>query len=1062
MIERALIVESILYLLPLFSLVGLTYYSYKTKGIYLKEFYKFLYIVPLYTVILSLKFFFTLKFVEEKILISSISDFSLFIVSAIFILPILNDLGFKLYSQINDTLLVIILPYFSLFILKSLHGVADLFAYWTISVFIILVSNWLYSKDNTLKGLFYISTIIFYLDFTIRFFAYYKNYQFYKLIEISSFIGIAALGIVLVEVFLFIEHCKPVNIPDEVKRVRLPTMRRTFLITLIISISIATFVSFASDYYDNSVVSTEKLIKEELYQTEVQLNIRSFEFFDRANALLETLASGYSLKSGNKLLIETKIREAYNTNKNLFSSLTYMNKDGIIVYTFPHEEVSGTSIRDQSHVQLLLQTHRPVISWPLKTVQGIYAVVIHQPVFEGNEFKGSVAGLIRLSSLTETLSLYARKQVGFIVTEGDIVIASSERDLIFKNFKKISKNFLKLNIVESNFFTFLNKRFFVYTYLPVSILSEAKVEIIKRVALALFVFFGLILSLFYFMLEIIRRGDEDKSRIVEEAVLKEIDERIKYRDVYTRLSKMLVFFKGISLSMPEKEFFSKFLDIAISVIPNGEKGTVAFSSEDGYLRFVAAKGYDMNKLKKLKIPFDKEKDIMKDGRVSIVKRIYKTDEKFLSTEGIQILKEIGNYGIKSTLTAPIYVNNNYIGSIFIDNFSSEDAFSEEDVKIAESISQIASLFVEGREYIRKLQYNLIVTSVVSDVVSAFGRVGEVKNPAKIALPILQEVVSSHLTLFAVYVGSLSGYVAYCATQESEDSSYLESRFNNINSKGMLSADFVKSNLLVSLPKCKEVYIKNTYVVSAKNTEFLAIFGFGSEWISGDVERVLDKLTDEFQYIFTNVELLKQLSEAHVETFISMTKAIEAKDPYTKNHSERVTAYSYLLGKKYGLNVSEMKVLFYSALLHDVGKIGVPDYILKKRGRLSPDEYEQIKKHPEFGADIVRNIKFLEDSVDIILHHHERWNGLGYPSKLKGSEIPLLSRIISIADTFDAITSDRSYRKGRSFEEALEIIFKEKGKQLDPELVQIFLSISKMDLKYVRNNPDILKIYKELI
>jgi putative nucleotidyltransferase with HDIG domain len=193
----------------------------------------------------------------------------------------------------------------------------------------------------------------------------------------------------------------------------------------------------------------------------------------------------------------------------------------------------------------------------------------------------------------------------------------------------------------------------------------------------------------------------------------------------------------------------------------------------------------------------------------------------------------------------------------------------------------------------------------------------------------------------------------------------------------------------------------------------------------------------------------------------MVKTIEAKDPYTKNHSERVTAYSCLLGEKYGLTAPEMRILYYAALLHDIGKIGVPDDILKKQGKLLPEEYALIKKHPEYGAEIIRDIKFLRSASDIILHHHERWDGLGYPFGLKGDKIPLLSRVIAIADTFDAITSDRSYRKGRSFEKAFLIISEERGKQFDPILANAFLSIEENILKKYRDNPDILGLYKKL-
>ncbi len=1061
MIERALIAEFVLYLFPLILLVGLTYYSYNVKGLYLKEFYRFLYLVPIFTVILSLKFLFVLEFPARKIFTSSIANSTLFIVSVLFILPVLRDLGFKWRTQLNKTLLITVLPYLSLFFLNNLHGAVSLFSYWTISVFIILVSSWLYEKDKALKGMFYVSTIAFCIDYAVRFLAYYGNPNFYKFIELSSLIGILALGMVMLEVLFFIRHRKGIDIPEEVKKIRVPTMRRTILITLVVSLFILVFVSFAADYYNKSVISSEKSIRSTLYDTGSQLKTISFEFFDRANALLETLTTGYSLNSGNMQMIKTKIKEAYLANKDLFSSLTYMDKNGVIVYTYPYENASGKNIGSQPHIALLLKTHQPVISEPMKTVQGIYAVVIHQPLFKNDRFVGSVAGLIRLSSLNKTLSAYSGKDTGFIISEGKIVIASSDEDFMFKKIEEIPRKFFKENILESNSFTFLNKTFFIHTYFPISALEKTKSEIAKRVSLALLFLFSLILSLFYFMLEIVRRGDIDKSIAVERAVLKEKEERKKYQDIYNRLSKIFVFFKNISFSKPEEEFFADLLDIAISVVPNGEKGSLALSSKDGYLRFVAARGYDLEKLKKLKIPFEKEKDITRKGHLPVIKKIYKSDEKFLSPEGIKILKEIGNYGIKSTLTAPIYVGNDYIGSIFIDNFQSEDAFNKEDIEVAESISQIASLFAEGKDYVKELKRNLTVSSTVSAAVSVFSKEDRIENPAKLVLPVLRDLVSPNITLFVAHISALSGYIVYCATPKSSDSLHLDTKSLKIKNKDVVQPEFIKSQLLANMPKCGNVDIKSVYTVSIEDTGFLALFGFDIEKISDDVKHMLNKITEEFQYVFTNVELLKQLAEAHIETLITMVKTIEAKDPYTKNHSERVTAYSCLLGEKYGLTAPEMRILYYAALLHDIGKIGVPDDILKKQGKLLPEEYALIKKHPEYGAEIIRDIKFLRSASDIILHHHERWDGLGYPFGLKGDKIPLLSRVIAIADTFDAITSDRSYRKGRSFEKAFLIISEERGKQFDPILANAFLSIEENILKKYRDNPDILGLYKKL-
>jgi putative nucleotidyltransferase with HDIG domain len=170
------------------------------------------------------------------------------------------------------------------------------------------------------------------------------------------------------------------------------------------------------------------------------------------------------------------------------------------------------------------------------------------------------------------------------------------------------------------------------------------------------------------------------------------------------------------------------------------------------------------------------------------------------------------------------------------------------------------------------------------------------------------------------------------------------------------------------------------------------------------------------------------------------KALEEKDPYTEGHSLRVTKYAIKIGKEYGLDKEDLRELELSSLLHDIGKLGIPDSILKKPDRLTKSEYKFMQEHSRKGAEIVAQIKTVSHIKKNILHHHERYNGFGYPDGLKGNKIPIISRIIFIADTFDAMTSKRSYREPFSEKEALEEIERGKGYQFDPKLVDMFLKL----------------------
>ncbi|MFC7680529.1 HD domain-containing phosphohydrolase [Paenibacillus sp. GCM10028914] len=182
-------------------------------------------------------------------------------------------------------------------------------------------------------------------------------------------------------------------------------------------------------------------------------------------------------------------------------------------------------------------------------------------------------------------------------------------------------------------------------------------------------------------------------------------------------------------------------------------------------------------------------------------------------------------------------------------------------------------------------------------------------------------------------------------------------------------------------------------------------------------------------------------------FAALAAALDARDPYTAGHSLRVAEYSVVLGRLAGLNEDEIDLLHKTALLHDIGKIGVRDNILLKEGRLTEEEFSQVKSHPEQGENILRQIEpadAMAPYLEGVRSHHERYDGRGYPDGLKGSEIPLYGRIIAVADAYDAMTSDRPYRNGMRSTEALDILEEGRGTQWDPEFAAIFVKYMRSD------------------
>lgn len=192
----------------------------------------------------------------------------------------------------------------------------------------------------------------------------------------------------------------------------------------------------------------------------------------------------------------------------------------------------------------------------------------------------------------------------------------------------------------------------------------------------------------------------------------------------------------------------------------------------------------------------------------------------------------------------------------------------------------------------------------------------------------------------------------------------------------------------------------------------------------------------------NAKLHEELKATFYDTIQAFAETIEMRDPYTGGHTRRVMEYSLGIGKRMGLPAGEIERLKLSAILHDIGKIGVPDDVLLKPGKLTDKELRSMMRHAEIGPEVLSRIRKLKEILPGIRHHHERYDGAGYPSGLKGDDIPIIARIIAVADSFDAMTSDRPYRKGLSVETAVEELRKNSGTQFDPSAVKSFLTVYK--------------------
>lgn len=221
---------------------------------------------------------------------------------------------------------------------------------------------------------------------------------------------------------------------------------------------------------------------------------------------------------------------------------------------------------------------------------------------------------------------------------------------------------------------------------------------------------------------------------------------------------------------------------------------------------------------------------------------------------------------------------------------------------------------------------------------------------------------------------------------------------------------------------------------------------------------IEELRAAFRDLMVTVEeSLRDRERSYVEAIGAVVAAIDARDHETTGHSFRVAHYALALARELGVEHRELRAIEWGALLHDVGKIAIPDAILRKTGQLTEDEWHVMRQHPSWGYEMLADVKFLEPSLDIVYSHHERWDGGGYPRGLAHGEIPLAARIFSVVDTYDSITSDRPYRRARSHGEAIVELCRVAGTQLDPDVVEAFIRLPEVEIRRLRDRSERLDL-----
>jgi putative nucleotidyltransferase with HDIG domain len=257
------------------------------------------------------------------------------------------------------------------------------------------------------------------------------------------------------------------------------------------------------------------------------------------------------------------------------------------------------------------------------------------------------------------------------------------------------------------------------------------------------------------------------------------------------------------------------------------------------------------------------------------------------------------------------------------------------------------------------------------------------------------------------------------------------RFDKHTDRGYDGDSFISAPVVLGVPI---LYKQKTLGVINLNNK-----GDGGVFTKNDLDFV-SLLVSQAAIAIENARLFEELKETHFQVITALAEALEAKDAATGHHSDRLLRLALQVADCLHLSEDQTENLRYAAVLHDIGKIRISEAILRKPGPLTPDEYEEIKKHPLMGAELVKKIKFLEPVATVVCAHHERYDGQGYPNQLVGEEIPIEARIVAVLDTYDAITSDRPYRRALGKERAIQELQAFAGRQFDPKVVDAFLAV----------------------
>lgn len=545
--------------------------------------------------------------------------------------------------------------------------------------------------------------------------------------------------------------------------------------------------------------------------------------------------------------------------------------------------------------------------------------------------------------------------------------------------------------------------------------------------------------------------DEALSIAEKEAInlkfeLSQLKERMRIREAELEVFREMSHISGSSFEL--NQLLDRYMDLILKIV-RAEAGTLYLTdAAHKELIFNVVKGEVKRKITGMRIGLGEGIAgwVAQNGRPYFVTDV-KNDPRWL--------REVGNkikFDIRDILCVPLQTPKEIIGSIEVINKMDGKFFQREDLELLTSLASQIAMVIENAHLVLDKERNLSQLSGLTEISALLSSSLDpkvVRRRTMEAATQLMDCETGSLFLvdeetnelyFEVALGEkgervkqirlkvgegIAGWVAQQGEPLLISDAAKDSRWSR---KADKESKFITKNMVCVPVKVKDKVIGALEVINKLGSE---------TFVQQDLE-LLNALANTVGIAIDNANLYEEKRNTFLETAEALADAIDKRDPYTGGHTKRVTSYSLAMAKHLDLDPSEAENLKLSAILHDIGKIGVPDDVLRKKGKLTDKEFESIKKHPIFGYEIMSHIKSLKDVIPGMRYHHERPDGKGYPDRLQAGKIPLIARVIAIADTFDAMTSDRPYRKALTDAEALKEVRKCAGTQFDPMLVKTFL------------------------